>query len=137
MNFYGDAIRLHTITLNSGRYDILDDEQGASFLFSDNVEIKDSKGNVISDIPSIYNLNEGEDYIVSWYEGTQYREVTLPADSKYYVLARDRLDDPEYIVSGTLTKDGYAEYVISGVESGTYVVTNADNGGYHGLITIE
>ena len=131
LDFYGYAIRLKTF---SKGYIIIDDAIGSVTLPFDGTEVVDSSGETVDDI---YDLNEGEQYIVSWYEGTQYKEASLPADSRFYVPERGRMGDPEYEIEGTLTKDGYAEYDLSAVESGTYMIISGNDRDCQGLITIE
>lgn len=136
--FYGYAVRLYIINKGeNSRYDILDDEQDNSIYPSDNIEIKDSSGNTLDELFDVYNLNEGEKYTISWYKGTQYNEATLLADSKYYILEGDRLSDPDYSISGTLTKNGYAEYDVSGVAPGTYLIISTNDGVTQSFINIK
>lgn len=131
VNFYGYAVRI--VSFANG-YKIVDDATGAVSMPLENTEVKTSSGEVVDDF---YNLNEGEVYTISWYEGTQYKETTLPADSKYYVPEKGRLEDPDYVIEGALTKDGYAEYDISGVAPGIYRVINGSDWVGDGLIEIR
>lgn len=95
--------------------------------------ITDSEGNIAEDI---HNLNENQSYTVSWYEGTQYQEASLVADSKMYIFHNSEYEK-DYEIEGSLTKNGYAEYDLSGVAAGTYKISVGPGGAWEGLITIE
>ena len=133
VNYYGDAIRL---LISANAYSVYDDAAAdkAYGLKVNNTEIRDSSG---SEVEDIYSLNAGEIYTVSWTEGTKYNEITLPADSKFYVPESGRMEKPEYEIEGILTKDGYAEYNLSDVAPGTYKIVNTNDMVSQGLIIIE
>ena len=132
VEFYGYAMRLKA---TSDKYIVFDGAiEATSVPIDGTTEIKSSTGEIVEDA---YNLNEGEVYTISYYEGTQCREITLPADSKCYAQVRGRLEDPEYNIAGTLTQDGYAEYDVSGVAPGIYRVINGDDWIAQGLIEIK
>ena len=130
-NYYGCAVRLET---NPGYDNLLDRRAEAYWLDPGTTEVRDSGGDLVEDI---YNLNEGDEYMVSWYEGTQYNELSLPADSKFYVLEGGSTGRADYEIDGALTKDGYAEYDLSGVSPGIYAVVNGYDLSTHALIIIE
>lgn len=131
VDFYGYAIRLKS---TSDKYIVFDTAIGPVSFPIDGTSIKNSSGEVVEDI---FNLNEGDIYTISYYEGTQYKEITLPADSKCYAQESGRLDDPEYEIEGTLTENGYAEYDINEVEPGFYRIINGDDWIVQGLLEIQ
>lgn len=77
------------------------------------LQVQDMNSNVLDDYR---NLEKGSKCIVSWYEGTEYSEISMEANSLCY----DFTYDNKIIVEGTLTKNGYAEYDLSDVPSGKY-----------------
>ena len=83
-----------------------------------NLVISDSDGNPVDDP---FNLEYGEIYTVSWFEGTQYHETNLAATSKCYVDTDGKPNFFDaYEIPGELTKEGYAEYDLSEIPAGLY-----------------
>ena len=93
------------------------------------VKIEDKNGNAVE---NRYNLNQGEEYTVFWYEGTKYNEIIMKADYPCYIIPKEN----KYEIEGKLTKNGYAEYDISSVPSGIYGVETS-TGNISGLLCIE
>ena len=89
-----------------------------------NVEVTDSKGKTVD---NYHDLERGQYYTVSWFEGTTYREIKVPADGRYYTIADGDIWNWDYEIEGKLTKEGYAEYDLSDVPSGIYLILG--NGG--------
>jgi len=113
------------------------DENGAYFsIMSKKLEftITDEKENVIEDYSS---LEKDGTYTLSWYEGTKYNEIKLAAIYRQFDYNyKDKSD--HLFVSGVLTKNGYAEYDLSGIPAGLYVIKLNDGLGSHGgLIEIK
>ena len=87
--------------------------------FKDTIQILDAKGNPVEDP---HNLDYGETYLVSWYEGTQYYEVETEATSSYYVITNGTWGHLDYSIEGELTREGYVIYDLSELPSGTYSI---------------
>ena len=80
-----------------------------------NLEIRDKNDELVSDY---HNLEQGENYTVSWFVGTDYYERLLAADSYFYSV----VNKEEYTVEAQLSKEGYAFYDLSSIPSGLYYV---------------
>lgn len=89
------------------------------------ISICDDNDNEIKDKLA---LEQGKEYTLFWYEGTQYVDIKMAADYPYYII---ECAQPAYAIKGTLTKDGYATYDLSGVPKGLYHIRNG------GLIRID
>lgn len=81
-----------------------------------NFSVSDSEGTLIDDWRS--GLEYGAEYTVSWFQGTQYNERTLVADSRYY----ENANDERITLEGTLTRDGYVEFNLSELPAGLYAL---------------
>lgn len=104
-------------------------EDGAGSVISDFI-VYDQDGNVVDDP---YNLNAYEPYTARWYMGTRSEGNIFDATCRAFTI-----DDEEYVVRGSLTDKDYAEYDLSEVPAGTYLVLKNSKGfGGGGLITIE
>lgn len=77
-------------------------------------------------------LNKGESVTLSWYTGTQYHETEKQANYQYYIHGEDPIK-----LAGTLSKNGYAEYDLSGVPSGLYWINGRSQPSASGLIEIK
>lgn len=116
VDFYGYTIRMNFE--KSGKPRIWDhNENGSSPLIYGNPSectILDGAGKEPADLR---NLEYGSVYTVSWYEGTQYNEMSMVADCSYYAYP-----ETEELVElqGTLTKDGYCTFDFSNVKPGFY-----------------
>lgn len=78
--------------------------------------------------PDFDNLIENETYTASWFEGTDYHECTMVADSPYY----EDVQGEEYKLEGELHKEGYASFDLSNIPKGLY-----RTGIFRGIIRIE
>lgn len=79
----------------------------------------DSNGNTVT--PEQYgDLEYGETYILSWYDGTVYHEECRVADA-IYITVYGSSDDSE--IQGQLTKKGYAIYDVD-LEPGLYLLVD-------------
>lgn len=87
--------------------------------------VLDDKGNSVSDV---YNLEQGQEYTVCWYVGTQYNERKLKAESSIYDVD---IQAPTYKIEPEFTKEGYATFNLSEVEPGLYFLTNG------GLVEVQ
>lgn len=94
-----------------------------------NLKVYDTNDNVIDDY---HDLEYGQKCMVSWYEGTQYYELPMEAICNYYVLPNGNTSVNSYETEGILTKEGYAEYDVSDVAPGLYMVAS-----YGGLIEFK
>lgn len=65
----------------------------------------------------ILPLTQGEEITLNWYEGTEYKEVKKNATYHYHIISKERIE-----IAGTLTKEGYAEYDLSNVPDGLYIL---------------
>ena len=74
-------------------------------------DVLDDKGNSVSDV---YNLEQGKEYTVCWYIGTQYNERKLKAESSIYDVD---VQAPTYKIEPEFTKEGYATFDLSDVGS--------------------
>ncbi len=68
-------------------------------------------------------LPKGEELTLNWYEGTEYKETKKKANYRYHIIDQDKI-----VLSGTLTQNGYAEYDISNVQDGLYVLQSGQKG---------
>ncbi len=82
-------------------------------------EIRDESGNLIS-LNDRYALKQGTKCTVSWFEGTNYQERQLTAN--YRCVTQDLRISDTINLQGTLDKNGYAVYDLSGLEPGDYDV---------------
>lgn len=107
------------------------DADGNIVKFDNKIEftVTDSKENVVTDFSS---LNKDEICTLSYYEGTRYTEIKLKADCLLFDY--DIINLSGYTVSGNLTKNGYAEYYVSNIPVGLYVIGLADGGVLDGLL---
>ena len=104
-------------------------EDGADSVVS-NFTVCDQNGNVVNDP---YGLNPYEPYTAIWYMGTRSEDNIFDATCRAFTI-----DDTEYVVRGSLTDKDYAEYDLSEVPAGTYLVLKNSKGfGGGGLINIE
>ena len=104
-------------------------EDGTDSVVS-NFTVYDKDGNIVDDP---YNLNVYEPYTAEWYMGTRSAGGIFDARCRSFTI-----DDAEYMIRGSLTGKDYAEYDLSEVPVGTYLVLNNSKGfGGGGLITIE
>lgn len=58
-------------------------------------------------------------YTISWYQGTEYKEIVIDLLCPVYWYDRS---SPKFELSAELTKNGYARYDFSGVTSGLYAL---------------
>ncbi len=79
-------------------------------------KIVDVAGN---EYPDMHDLEKDVKYTVSWFEGTTYYEEELVANCRYAVVEKKRHYDT---IEGSLNKDGYAEFNLSALEKGFYIV---------------
>ena len=97
----------------------------------ENSILTDKNGNEIGDVwHNMYNLNHGETYTLSSFEGTNYFEEEVTADW-YYYACNDF--DHKIVLKPELTKEGYAIVDFSTLEPGFYCV----NIGIHNIIEIR
>ena len=82
-------------------------------------EIRDSDGEVV-DLKDCYNMVYGQNYTISWFDGTTYNEYDLVADCHYY--HHNWEEETPVTLEGVLQKDGYALYDLSSLEPGLYMV---------------
>lgn len=68
----------------------------------------------------IIGLEYGTVCIVSWYEGTEYHELEMPATFKLYRNEKNA----DIVLPRIMTKEGYAMYDYSEVPPGKYVVNH-------------
>ncbi len=84
-------------------------------------EVCDTLGNIADDYRK---LDAGKEYLVSWFERTEYNEVLMKADAKFYVT------EPEATgikVEAELDKAGYGVFDTSALAPGIYrVFTQTD-----------
>lgn len=74
------------------------------------------------EIETNYNLPKGTEVTISWYEGTDYKEYTAVADTRFYRYKyADRIE-----FEGELCKEGYATYDFSDVEPGLYWIRSGE-----------
>ena len=147
VNFYGKSICLtHNLAHDaeffnyeveeSIHYYDPDTRKPVHFSGVSNVEIKDSDGELVEDF---CNLNDGEYYTVSWYQGTEYEEVTLKADCNAYVyesgVDQSTSTEPDYEVEPELTEEG-AIYDLSEIPPGLYVTGTEPHTKSGGVIEI-
>ena len=89
-------------------------------------EVRDSQGTLVD----YHNLDYMGNYTVSWFEGTQYNEMQMVADSHcYYTDTPGFHYQYMYEVDGELTKDGYATFDLSGIPAGLYVISYPSGAG--------
>ncbi len=81
--------------------------------------IKKADGSSVSDI---YNLEQGQEYILYYYVGTQYSEIKMVADSCMY---DGDFNKALYTIAPQFTQEGYVTFDLSGVEPGLYFINNA------------
>jgi len=129
-NFYGYGL---PILDSESIYSLY--EPGVDGLFLDKYKIdgfgiEDMNGNPVEDY---FNLQYGEKYKAHWFEGTSYIEKEMLANCKVYELPEK---DMFTVVEGTLTKNGYMEYDLSGLEPGIYCHQSASHSGI-GLFEIQ
>lgn len=122
---------LKVLPVNFYGYGVGVDERGeyGFYLYSEeweyinghsNLEMRSSNGSVIADYN---NLEYGEEYALSWFEGTQYYERTglLATNRVYHYDTVSNLSD--YIsIESELTKEGYVVYDTSALAPGIYRV---------------
>ncbi|MBR3332534.1 hypothetical protein IKG28_02840 [Candidatus Saccharibacteria bacterium] len=96
----------------------------------DKFTVSDESGNVVEDVR---NLEYGRKYIASGFNGTDYIEKEMIADSGCFVVDRE---DPIKL-DGELDKNGYALYNLSDVPAGLYAVGNGNGGDMYGFLRIE
>lgn len=106
-------------------YTLYDLSSGNKISYSsfDAPELYDSDNMVVEDENK---LNYNQKYKITWYEGTEYHEKILPANSRFF-----KENSYSEIIEGKLTKNGYAEYDISNIPSGIYYLYN------RGIVEIE
>ena len=81
-------------------------------------QVSDKNGNVANDLRK---LDYNEEYLVSWYEGTQYRELKMNANCYFYTY--EGIDSEfAYEINGELTKNGYCVFDLNNVEPGYYAL---------------
>lgn len=95
--------------------------------------VTDSKGNSVKDQ---FDLIKDDEYTVSWYEDSDYNEVSLLADCRIYVLDSDNYED-DFIVEGYRNDDGYMEYDLSEAPAGLYRITIGERNHWKGVIAIK
>lgn len=115
-NFYGYTIMATQVNF----FAPMDEHTHVSGTFASkigisNVEITDLGGNPVEDVR---NLEYGQEYIYSWFEGTQYGEKRMLANSKTFVL---NFSD-EISLPLELTKNGYCVADTTGLALGFYSV---------------
>lgn len=88
------------------------------------LEVCDKNGTVQEDY---HNLEYGETYTVSWYQGTDYHELKMDATCRCY-QPNKQADYQSF--DGTITKNGYATYDLSGVEPGLYRIAVGSSVGF-------
>ena len=66
------------------------------------------------------NLVYGDAYKVSWFAGTQYNELEMAANCSYYKFVNW---DEKFVLSGTLTKNGYCTFDLSELKPGFYALS--------------
>lgn len=66
-------------------------------------------------VADVYNLEYGKEYKYIWYKGTEYHEMNLLADSRAYIVSKEKCS-----VKVELTKYGYATLDFSSLTPGTY-----------------
>ncbi|MBQ1298726.1 hypothetical protein IIY24_02735 [Candidatus Saccharibacteria bacterium] len=81
----------------------------------------DLDGNQASD--GFGGLEYNETYLLTWYEGTQYYEIEVVANSAWYNCERM---GSKYDLEGELTREGYAVYDFSDVSPGVYWIRGGD-----------
>ena len=96
----------------------------------DNYEVSDKAGNVVK---NLRNLNYGETYTVSWFEGTKYKEHQLVANCSFY---KQPENTKEYVLKGKLNKEGYASYDYSEIPPGLYRVMGGNGADIWSVIKV-
>lgn len=114
----GDVPGLSYSPVLSIRYTV-DSEVDDSVYKKNLFTMVDSNGNTIA--PDRYgDLEYGETYTLSWYDGTVYHEERRVADA-IYITVYGSSDDSE--IQGQLTKKGYAIYDVD-LEPGLYLLVD-------------
>ena len=108
-------------------YDI---STGERIELPDNYEVSDKAGNVVK---NLRNLNYGETYTVSWFEGTKYKEHQLVANCSFY---KQPENTKEYVLKGKLNKEGYASYDYSEIPPGLYRVMGGNGADIWSVIKV-
>lgn len=112
-------------------YDLYDFSSGTSLESSKDIIVCGQDG---IPVENMRDLEYNQEYIISWYIGTNYYEKSMVANCSCY-------DEKEleyiYTTEGDLTKNGYVEYDISQVPSGKYILGTKAAYGYAGHIIIE
>lgn len=94
-------------------------------------------GEVVEDF---YDLEYDECYTISWYEGTRKENSESYANNSIYRFSNPDFDfifsgdKYDYLLEGSLTDYGYAEYDLSGVEPGLYKILTES---WKGIIKVE
>lgn len=97
-------------------YAVMDDEVSPDHplvLQADNFEVQGEGGNKLDDFSSL-DLNK--DYLVSWFEGMEYKEIIMKADWCMYSVE----EEPFTTLDGQLTKNGYAVIDMEVLQPGVY-----------------
>lgn len=94
-----------------------------------NFTVTDEEGSLLDDWR--FGLEYGAEYTVSWFQGTQYNERKIVADSKCY----RSVNEERIKLEGNLTREGYVEFDLSGIPAGLYALPLNWLGG-SGLIEI-
>jgi len=87
------------------------------WMLPESFELSDKNGNKCE---NYLDLVFGEEYTLSWNEGTKYSELIYTADCTFFKY--DPYGKCAYIITGDLSKEGYVEYDLSGMEPGLYCV---------------
>ena len=100
-------------------YIVMDDYKPLVLQRVDSVDVKDSNGRTVADFTKL-DLNK--DYKVSWYQGMDYREITMKANWCLYNVD----EKPFTTISGQMTKNSYAIVNLQSLPSGTYHIGMGD-----------
>ena len=82
-----------------------------------------------NEVENYFDMEKNGDVIISWFEGTDYKEVSFKANCRIYEIVSDA--EP-IVIEGELNKEGYATYDMSVLPKGTYWINETC-----GMITVE
>lgn len=108
-SFFKDRVgrEMYLKELSTGEYIALDMETYKS------IKITNSAG---EEVENNDDLVKDEKYTVSWFEGTEYNQFTMTANSCVYRYEEENA----HRLEGQLTMNGYAEYDVTSLPSGIY-----------------